>query len=68
MSQYITAKDIVIPAGTAVCPAPASITRFVPFASVIVETSKDTMAEWAMPLDEALDLGLIVPTEKRAAI
>jgi hypothetical protein len=68
MSKYVTAKDIVIPAGTEVCPAPSSLTRFVPYASVIIETSKDTVAEWCMPLEEAFDLGLIVPAEKRAAL
>lgn len=56
---YVTAKEIVIPAGTEVQLAPSKISRFVPYAGVLLGVTKDTTAEWTMPLDEALKTGLI---------
>lgn len=57
--KYVTAQDIVIPAGTAVQLAPNKISRYVPYAGVLLGVTKDTTAEWTMPLDEALETGLI---------
>lgn len=60
---YVTAKEIVIPAGTPVQLAPNKISRFVPYAGVLLGVTNDTTAEWTMPLDEALETGLIKETE-----
>ena len=58
--SYVTAKDIVIPAGTPVVPAPDVTRRAVPFASVLIGVTDDSTAEWCMPLDEAIEAGLVV--------
>lgn len=57
--KYVTAQEIVIPAGTEVQLAPNKISRYVPYAGVLLGVTKDTTAEWTMPLDEALETGLI---------
>lgn len=64
---YVTAKDIVIPAGTPVGEAPWRTERAVPFASVLIATSKDSTAELVIPLDEAIKLGLVVEAPAKAA-
>lgn len=60
---YVTAKDIVIPAGTEVQMAPYKINRLVPFGMALLGITKDSTAEWSMPLDEAIEAGLIKETE-----
>jgi hypothetical protein len=61
---YVTAKEIVIPAGTPVQLAPNKISRFVPYAGVLLGVTNDTTAEWTMPLDEAIETGLVKEIEK----
>lgn len=56
---YVTTRDIVIPAGTKVQEAPHRVERATPFVSVLQAASKDSTMEWTMPLDEALELGII---------
>lgn len=58
--KYITVKDIVIPSGTEVHEAPSAVRRIVPFGSILIEVTKDSTAEWTMPLDEAVGAGLVV--------
>lgn len=57
--KYVLTQDITIPAGTEVQIAPNKISRFVPYAGVLLGVTKDTTAEWTMPLDEALETGLV---------
>jgi hypothetical protein len=58
---YRTKKDIIIPAGTEVDVEPAGMRRSigVDFASVVIAVTKDSTAEWTMPLDEAIEEGLV---------
>jgi hypothetical protein len=64
---FVTARDIIIPAGTEVGVAPWKTERVVPFACAVVGPTKDTTFEWTMPLDEALEQGLVVPSVAKAA-
>lgn len=61
---YVTAREIVIPAGTPVHLAPNKISRFVPYAGVLLGVTDDSTAEWTMPLDEAVEAGLVKEIEK----
>lgn len=61
--RYVMAKDFVIPEGTEVAVAPNRVARAVPFASAVVGPTNDTTAELTMPLDEAIELGLIREAE-----
>lgn len=54
-----TLKNILIPAGSEVGPAPVSITRYVDYVSVIVSHGPDHTSEWAMPKDDAIALGIV---------
>lgn len=64
---YVTTEDITIPAGSLVQIAPSTISRYVPYGSVLIGVTKDSTAEWAMPIDEALAAGLIKEQEKTDA-
>lgn len=57
--DYVTVKDIVIPAGTRVAADGPKTSYTCERASILVAESKDCTSEWSMPLDEALELGLI---------
>lgn len=57
--RYATKQDIVIPAGTEVGIAAWRVEREAPFAEAVIGPTKDTTFEWSMPLDEALELGLV---------
>lgn len=56
---YRTAKDIAIPAGTEVKPAPESTRRHTPHGSVILGHGSDSVSEWVMDLEEAIHEGLV---------
>ena len=60
--RYVTTRDILIPAGTEVTEGPVAISRGVAFASALIAVSKDSTAEWTMPLEEAIDAGLVRAT------
>lgn len=59
MARFVTAKDIVIPAGTEVGPAPIRTQYLTPHGEVLVGFDKDTTGNLRFDLDEALSLGLI---------
>jgi hypothetical protein len=61
VTKYVTTKDIIVPKGSEVWVAGEGYKReyFVPFAEIAVEHTKDITSNWDMPLDEALELGLI---------
>jgi hypothetical protein len=67
--SYVTTRDIVIPAGTEVDISPAGMGRTIhcDFASILTAETKDHTSEWSMPLDEALELGIVAPKEALAA-
>jgi hypothetical protein len=56
--NYVTARDIVIPAGTKVLRASWQSSK-IDLAQAIVGPSKDTHFEWNMPFEDAIDLGLV---------
>lgn len=60
-ARYITAVEIVIPAGTEVTIAPDEVKRHPAhsYASALLGMTKDSTSEWTMPLSEALQLGFI---------
>lgn len=61
--KFVTAKDIVIPAGTEIGIAPSSTVRLpFPFAEALIAINKDMTASWTMPLDEAIEAGLVRET------
>lgn len=66
---YVLARDIVIPTGTKVDVRPSGTRSkiFCDFAEVLISETKDHTSEWTMPLDEALELGIIVQSEAEAA-
>lgn len=61
--RYRTTRDIVIPAGTEVGPAPKRIRRGVPFSSILIGFDKDTTGDLSFVTDEAIKLGLIEVVE-----
>lgn len=78
--KYVLAQDIVIPAGTELCEAPARVERCdkngqpamasgqpAYFVEAIVGPTKDTVYSWTMHIDDALEAGLIAPLQKDAA-
>lgn len=67
-TKYVTARDIIIPAGTEVGIAHAGCGRtiHVDFAEILTAETKDHTSEWSMPLDEALELGIIEPAKELA--
>jgi len=58
-AEYVTTRDILIPAGTRVVSAATRVSRVVPFASALVAVGVNSSAEWTMPLDEAIGAGLV---------
>ncbi len=60
---YRLARNIVIPAGTPVQIAPVEVRRHGEWASVLKAEGPDSTSEWVIPLDEALELGLIEKVE-----
>ena len=75
MSEYILAKDILIPAGTKLYRAPSQTIRCdadgnpatasgkpAEFVEAIIGPTKDTTYSWTMHIGDALDAGLIRPT------
>lgn len=72
--KYVTACDIVIPAGTALSEAPSRIDRSdrdgnpaiasgqpAHFVEAIIGPTKDTTFSWTMHIDDAIEAGLIKP-------
>lgn len=58
--KYVTTRDIVIPAGTEVSVDPPHTQSFgTEQVSVLHAESKDCTSEWRMPLDEAIEVGLV---------
>lgn len=57
--RYVTTRDIVIPAGTELDPAPTKTERFTPHVEAILGVTKDTTAYWTMDLSDAIDAGLV---------
>lgn len=63
--KYVTARDILIPAGTAVHVNPPHRSNWgVPSANVLTAVTKDSTSEWLMPLDEAIAAGLVAEVER----
>lgn len=73
---YVTSKDIVIPAGTTLAPAPARVDRCdkdgrpalatgnaTHFVEAIMGPTRDTTFSWTMHIDDALEAGLIEEAE-----
>lgn len=67
--RYVLARDLIIPAGTEVDfePAGRRTTFGIPFASIIIGMSRDSTAEFTMPMDEAVALGVVVECTPKAA-
>lgn len=72
--EYVTAVDIVIPAGTELHEAPGRIIRSdrdgnpaitsgnpAHFVEAIVGPTRDTTFSWTMHIDDAVEAGLIRP-------
>ena len=57
-TEYVTAQNIVIPAGTPVQRASWS-SRKTDFASAVIGPDKDTHFEWSMAFEDAERLGLV---------
>lgn len=57
--QYVTTRDIVIPAGTLVGQAPDRTTHYTPHGSILVAINKDATADIRFDLDDALQDGLV---------
>lgn len=59
--RYRLLKDFVIPAGHEFYINPAGTSRkiYVPFAEAVVPLDEDRSADFALPLQEALQLGMI---------
>lgn len=57
--NYRTTRDIVIPAGTLVSPAPKQSTRFTAHGEVLVALDKDGTASLAFDIDDAVRAGLL---------
>lgn len=75
MTEYRTAQDIVIPAGTKLHEAPGRETRSdrdgrpciasgqpCHFVQAVIGPTKDTHYTWTMHIDDALEAGLIEET------
>lgn len=56
---FVTAKDIIIPAGTEVGIGPVRSGYATPHAEIIIGVTKDTTAHWRMDLAEAMETGLV---------
>lgn len=67
MTEYRTAQDIIIPAGTKCSPAPVTVARGTEHVSVILGPSKDTHAEWVMDLEDALETGMVEEVKEEEA-
>ncbi|QIG69065.1 hypothetical protein EVB77_031 [Rhizobium phage RHph_N1_10] len=56
---YRTTKDIVIPAGTEVGPAPKKSVYFTEHGEIVIGFDKNTTGSLRFDMEEALQLGLI---------
>lgn len=62
--MYVTTRDIVIPAGTEVAPAPFSTHHLTPHGEVLIEFDKDSTGSLRFDIEEAESAGAIKPVEE----
>lgn len=63
--NYVTTRDIVIPAGTVVSRPPSASTRWGRDYEAVVGHGADHCSRWVIDLSDAIALGLVEP-EKEA--
>lgn len=56
----VTAKDIVIPAGTEICPAPHQTRRFTEHGEILIGFDRDTTGYLTFDMSEAVAAGVVV--------
>jgi hypothetical protein len=59
LSNLVTTRDIVIPAGTEVGPGPSKSVYHTPHGEVVIAFDKDTTGSLRFDLEEAVQLGLV---------